>query len=166
MHKARTFCFVCAGLLCLALPLPRPAAAAWPADTLINVPLCTAPGDQTSTRIVSDGAGGAIVTWQDYRSGTSYDIYAERVSAAGAPQWAASGVAVGAVAGDQQNPAWFPDGAGGRSSPGRTTASGKPISTPSGERRGVPQWTANGGPCNRGDNTPRSPRRRRSDVTW
>jgi hypothetical protein len=33
--------------------------------------------------IVSDGAGGAIVTWQDGRSGTAWDIYAQNVNADG-----------------------------------------------------------------------------------
>jgi hypothetical protein len=29
--------------------------------------------------MVSDGSGGAIVAWQDYRSGTSIDLYAQHV---------------------------------------------------------------------------------------
>jgi hypothetical protein len=33
--------------------------------------------------IVSDGSGGAIMVWQDYRSGTNWDIYAGAVSAGG-----------------------------------------------------------------------------------
>jgi len=38
--------------------------------------------------VVSDGAGGAIVTWQDYRSGAAYDIYAQRINGSGVVQWA------------------------------------------------------------------------------
>jgi len=64
MRKARAFFFVCAGLLGLVLLLPRPAAAAWPTDPTANVPLCTTTNDQINLRPVSDGAGGAIVTWQ------------------------------------------------------------------------------------------------------
>ena len=58
-----------------------PAAwAAWPSDPNLNVPLCTAAGDQLSPTIVSDGAGGAIVVWQDSRSGSANpDVYAQRV---------------------------------------------------------------------------------------
>lgn len=37
MFKARTF-FVCAGILCLALVLPRTAAAAWPTDPEVDLP--------------------------------------------------------------------------------------------------------------------------------
>ena len=31
-------------------------------------------------QITTDCAGGAIITWRDYRSGSQYDIYAQRVS--------------------------------------------------------------------------------------
>ena len=51
----------------------------WTAD---GVAICTATGDQGSPQIISDGAGGAIITWQDYRSG-NYDIYAQFVSGRG-----------------------------------------------------------------------------------
>src|SRR5688572_26445503 len=49
-----------------------------------GVALCTAPSDQLSPSIASDGAGGAIVTWVDDRhsSLTDFDIYAQRVDAA------------------------------------------------------------------------------------
>jgi hypothetical protein len=91
---------------------PRSAAAAWPHDPTVNVPLCTATGEQTAPRSVSDGAGGAIVTWEDSRSGNS-DIYAQRISAAGAVQWTANGVALCTATGSQQTPTIVSDGAGG-----------------------------------------------------
>ena len=105
--------FVWAGLSGLALCLPRPAAAAWPSDSTVNVPLCTATGDQTTPQIVSDGAGGAIVTWWDSRKGTDYDIYAQRISAAGTPLWTAGGVPLCTATGNQLVPVIAPDGAGG-----------------------------------------------------
>ena len=71
--------------------------ALWATD---GVPVCTAAGGQFYPVIVADGAGGAIVTWQDSRSGGT-DIYAQRISAAGAVQWVSSGIAVCTVAGDQ-----------------------------------------------------------------
>ena len=64
---------------------------AWPAD---GRALCTAANNQHYPQIVSDGTGGAIVTWQDYRSGTNYDVYAQRANSSGLAQWAANGVAV------------------------------------------------------------------------
>jgi len=112
MHKAGTFLFVCAGLLALALLLPHSASAAWPADPNVNVPLCTATGDQFYPTIVSDGAGGVIVTWMDYRNG-NYDIYAQRISATGAVQWLASGVALCTATGTQQYPTIVSDGGSG-----------------------------------------------------
>ena len=45
-----------------------------------GVAICTDAGYQHSPRIISDGLGGAIITWADYRSGTNYDVYANRVA--------------------------------------------------------------------------------------
>jgi len=44
-----------------------------------GVTLCSAANSQLSPVLVSDGGGGAIATWFDLRSGTNYDIYAQRV---------------------------------------------------------------------------------------
>src|SRR5439155_2668287 len=58
--------------------------AAWPLD---GTALCTAPNNQFTNAIVEDGAGGAIVAWEDWRSDggsqTNFDIYAQRVQANG-----------------------------------------------------------------------------------
>jgi hypothetical protein len=85
-------------------------AVQWAAN---GVAFSTAIGDQQYPAIVSDGAGGAIVTWQDYRSGSSYDIYAQRVNASGIVQWTVDGVALCTAANDQRDPVIVPDGAGG-----------------------------------------------------
>src|SRR3989442_10862878 len=50
-----------------------------PAWTANGTLLCNAECNQFSPTIVADGAGGAIVTWFDYRSVTNYDIYAHHV---------------------------------------------------------------------------------------
>ncbi len=85
--------------------------------------------------IVSDGAGGAIVTWKDHRSGTSYDIYAQRISAGGTVQWTANGVALCTATGDQS----VPHHRLGRRGRGHRHLAGPPqrqlpTSTPSGSR--------------------------------
>jgi hypothetical protein len=49
---------------------------------------------QDNPDICYDGAGGAIITWQDARSGTSYDIYGQWINSAGTVQWAANGTAI------------------------------------------------------------------------
>jgi predicted lipoprotein with Yx(FWY)xxD motif len=77
-----------------------------------GVPVCTQSADQQYYKIVADGAGGAIVAWQDYRNG-SYDIYAQRVSAIGAVQWTLNGVVVCAAAAEQSDIAMLERPAGG-----------------------------------------------------
>jgi len=63
----------------------------WTTD---GVPLCTALNSQSYPHLISDGAGGAIATWSDLRSGSHYDIYAQRINASGAVQWATDGIHV------------------------------------------------------------------------
>lgn len=72
---------------------------AWPVG---GVAVCTASGDQSSPEGVSDGAGGAFITWTDERNG-DFDIYAHRVLGTGAlaPGWPANGVVVASGVGDQ-----------------------------------------------------------------
>ena len=81
----------------------------WPTN---GVAVCTATGVQSYISLVTDGAGGAIITWQDART-TYYDVYAQRVSAAGTPLWATDGVVVSAAAQYQGTPKAVSDGAGG-----------------------------------------------------
>ncbi len=146
MHKAAAFFFVCAGALGPALLLPRPAAGAWSSDSSVNVPVSIPAGDQRGPTITSDGAGGAIVTWRDDRSGNS-DIYAQRISAAGTVLWAADGVVLCDAAGAQQYPAIILDGAGGAivvwsdSRSGNADIYAQRISAD-----GTVQWAANGVP--------------------
>jgi hypothetical protein len=63
-----------------------------------GVALCTAEYDQASARCVSDGVGGAIAAWIDYRAtsgGTIVtDIYAQRISSTGVVQWTPDGVGI------------------------------------------------------------------------
>ena len=83
--------------------------ALWTPD---GVPVSVAPTNAWYPKLVSDDTGGAIVAWQDWRSGT-YDVYAQRVGAAGVALWMANGVAVCAAAGDQVDPRLARDAAGG-----------------------------------------------------
>lgn len=91
------------------------AMAAWPTSPKESLPVCIAPGVQSSAQVVSDGAGGVIVVWQDSRSGTNYDIYAQRVLASGVvdPSWPSDGRALCTAANSQQSPTIVSDGAGG-----------------------------------------------------
>jgi MYXO-CTERM domain-containing protein len=74
--------------------------------------LTQAAGGQMRPMLVSDGAGGAIVAWNDYRNGAS-DVYAQRVSASGTPMWQTDGVSVSSAVRSQFDPALAEDGSGG-----------------------------------------------------
>ncbi len=119
----------------------RLGVSLWTAD---GVALCTAANDQTYPTIAGDGAGGAIVTWSDYRGGPG-DIYARRVNAAGVPQWTANGVALCAATNDQSKPMIVSDGAGGAIVTWQDLRSGvSDIYAQRVNAAGAPQWTANG----------------------
>src|SRR5262249_32048077 len=64
---------------------------------------------------VSDGAGGAIAAWRDYRSGTHVDIYAHHVLASGDvdPAWPADGIPLCTTVDDKLVLTIITDGAGG-----------------------------------------------------
>jgi len=86
----------------------------WSAD---GMPVCTAPGLQQQQTMVSDGAGGAIVVWSDYRNYdlSASDLYAQRILPSGkiAPGWPVDGVALSRAPYWQVGPAAVADGAGG-----------------------------------------------------
>jgi hypothetical protein len=86
--------------------------------TANGVAVCTSTNDQVTVKIVSDGANGAIISWQDFRNGSDYDIYAQRINSLGVVQWTANGVAVCTATNDQyfskyQNRSVVSDGANG-----------------------------------------------------
>ncbi len=118
-------------------------AVQWTAD---GVPLCTAANAQSTPVIVSDGAGGAIVAWNDERGGASLDVYAQRVDAAGSPLWAANGVALTTASDDQVMSGIVSDGAGGAIVVwhDRRTGTNYDIYAQRVNAAGIPQWTAGG----------------------
>jgi len=88
-------------------------AAQW---TNNGVSVCVVVFNQDTVAIVSDGLGGAILTWQDYRANTAgglADIYAQRVNNSGAMLWTANGVSVCNEATAQRGPKLINDGSGG-----------------------------------------------------
>lgn len=78
-----------------------------------GVPVCTASLNQKNPRLVTDGANGAYIVWQDKRSGVDYDIYAQHLNASGAPLWTNGGIAICTSADKQTNPKIVSDGLGG-----------------------------------------------------
>lgn len=75
--------------------------------------VCTATGDQTVPSIINDGNGGAVISWQDHRSGTSNDVYTQLVNSGGSVEWASNGVATGTATGNQNAPQVVTDAANG-----------------------------------------------------
>jgi hypothetical protein len=78
-------------------------------------PVCTFPGDQQYSRIVSDGSGGAIITWQDARIAADINIYAQHLNIFGAvvAPWPPAGAPVCLFTTDQEFPKIVTDGSGG-----------------------------------------------------
>ncbi len=76
-----------ATLLIIASTAP---SVAW---TGRGLPVCAAEFEQTNPMMVSDGAGGAIVVWEDYRS-HDWTICAQRIDGAGMPLWTVDGLAI------------------------------------------------------------------------
>jgi hypothetical protein len=92
-------------------------APGWPAGGLL---VCNAPGDRAVVGIDSDGAGGALLSWYDYRPPydfTGGEIFAVRVRSDGtlAPGWSANGTLVSDPADGVQSydPFVVRDGQGG-----------------------------------------------------
>jgi len=80
-----------------------------------GVGICTASYNQYRPQITTDGAGGAIIAWDDARDASQYDIYVRRVTAGGTPLWTANGVLLCSAIYDQKFPQITSDGAGGAS---------------------------------------------------
>jgi len=88
-------------ILCIGacMLLLSAATAAWGAS---GTPLWTDNGVGVRTgeenpainpQITSDGAGGAVIVWRDWRSGR-WDIYAQRINSSGIPLWTGDGLGV------------------------------------------------------------------------
>jgi len=126
--------------------IQRVDAAGTPMWAVDGVAVCAAANDQIAEEIVSDGAGGAIVVWQDLRGGVAYDIYAQRVDASGVPKWAADGVPVCTAADQQTQPAIVSDGAGGVVVAWQDLRNGvgEDIYAQRMDGAGAPRWTPDG----------------------
>lgn len=67
-----------------------------------GVPVCSEINNQYNPNLVSDDAGGIIISWWDKRD-TDSDIYAQRVDAKGNFLWVEGGVAISIAPGNQQD---------------------------------------------------------------
>src|SRR5579862_1859613 len=84
--------------------------------TLDGIAVCSIGGDQLTPAMVSDGSGGAIITWQDNRSGHNNNpgVYAQRINSTGSTLWKTNGVVISTTyTGIGSVPNIISDGAGG-----------------------------------------------------
>lgn len=90
-----------------------------PGWTANGTPACQAVGLQILPVVTHDGAGGAIVAWQDGRDTSTFptntDIFAQRIIAGGAiaPGWPADGLDLSPAQYRQDDPSIVSDQAGG-----------------------------------------------------
>ena len=116
--------------------------AGWSVD---GIPVCKAPGNQTTPRAIPDGAGGAIVVWQDGRADSTTDIYAQRISSLGGTLWSNVGVAICTAVNQQRRPVIVADGLGGAIIAWiDERALGSDVYAQRINAAGVVQWAANG----------------------
>ena len=103
-------------------------------------------GYQGSLQLSSDGNGGAIIVWEDNRSGTDIDVYAQKVDAAGTMQWSANGVALTSAIGGNEQYLQMVSDAGGAIMCWESRRSGTDfdIYAQKINSSGVAQWTVNG----------------------
>ena len=82
----------------------------WAVD---GIAVCTAANVDTLGAMISDGSGGAILVWGDYRLGSDQNIFAQRVDGAGQMLWPVDGTAVCSAPEVQGFPKAVVDGAHG-----------------------------------------------------
>ncbi|MCK4774512.1 MAG: hypothetical protein KAT30_06990, partial [Candidatus Krumholzibacteria bacterium] len=107
--------------------------------------ICTATQQQFPADMLTDGQGGAFIVWQDNRAVSGYDIYVQRISGLGFPQWTGNGQAVSTPMGDQNFPKLTSDGADGVLISWSDYRSGSfDIYARRVDVTGLPRWTADG----------------------
>ncbi len=111
--RFRTILALLCALAAVSLTLGLVSAVGLPLWQEDGVAICAAGDDQQAPQIISDGSGGAIVTWQDEREDSHREIYAQRVYSDGTPAWATDGVSLSAVSHWQHNPQIVSDDSGG-----------------------------------------------------
>lgn len=133
----------------------------WPYDTGITV--CDVISDQVNHAMIPDGAGGAIIVWEDHRNGAdNVDIYAQRIDNMGTRSWASTGAAICTAPGRQLAPQVASDGDQGAIivwHDGRDEATtGMDIYAQRVYSNGVVAWVVNGLPVCDVDGTQQDPR--------
>ncbi len=110
-----------------------------------GLPICNASNQQLTPQLIADGNGGIIVVWSDQRAKVADgNIYAQRINAAGAIQWAKDGVVICDYTGNQAVPNIIKGGNGYiiAWSDARKASNDRNIFAQSIDANGTTQWTA------------------------
>ncbi len=91
MKLSRTPLLSCLLVTALAPPVAR---GQWSDDPAANLVIADRSGEQVQTKIVPTADGGCYVSWFDNSAPGGYDVYLQRLDAAGVEQWAHDGVLV------------------------------------------------------------------------
>jgi len=78
--------------------------------TTTGIIICTAPGDQINSQLVSDGNNGAYIVWEDHRNAGNSDIYAQRIASNAVITWSANGYGICTSLYDQLKPGIISNG--------------------------------------------------------
>lgn len=76
-----------------------------------GIPISTVGNRQFDQKIISDGSGGAMIAWEDYRN--SIDIYGQHITSAGQILWKKDGIALSDASASQFIPMLCDDQNGG-----------------------------------------------------
>ena len=113
MKRFTLFVWISIILICLVSLFPVGLTSrSFAQDVENGVPISTAADSQSFPDIISDGSGGAIIVWEDWRGGDP-GIYTQRVDSDGIVQWFVDGVPISTTIHGQLSPAITGDGSGG-----------------------------------------------------
>jgi len=136
----------------LVLSHAKIVQAQWVDDVFKNNPICTIAGNQIRPDLVTDGRGGAIIMWEDYRKAKP-NIYAQRIDVDGLIKWADNGIAVCLKDSAQRNAQVVSDGKGGAIIAWEDYRSGNAdIYIQLIDSLGIAKWTAGGVALSTGSN--------------
>jgi len=85
-------------------------ATGWDSDGIVIV---DAGHTVDNPHIASDGNGGAIIVWEDFRTATEIDIYAQKISSTGVLGWTLNGIPICTETRFQTRPRIISDGENG-----------------------------------------------------
>jgi len=90
--------------------IDKNGSALWTANGL---PVNQSAGLQYAPKIVCDGSEGALIVWNDNRTGSDINLYAQHVNSNGTPLWPEDGLPIVVQAGTQQQQVLVSDESGG-----------------------------------------------------